>query len=90
MQTAPLPRDSRVHLEQAPVRVMAVRTFNGSWSPEQMQPIAVDVMEHLRNDGIKIKDPREWEAAYYNPPMCIPYFRTNEVMVPIAPNQTFY
>ena len=41
------------------------------------------LIEALKKDGVSIPDSNAWQLARYNAPFTIPYFRTNEIHMPV-------
>lgn len=44
---------------------------------------AAKLIEALKKDGVSIPDSNAWQLARYNAPFTIPYFRTNEIHMPV-------
>jgi hypothetical protein len=84
----PKPTNSNVRLEMLPERLQAVRAFSGnlkhSRAEEQLRLLLAD----LKRDGWQPKkkptgDEVDWQAAGYNAPFVLPWFKTNEVLVSV-------
>ena len=92
---APTPSDPRVRLQTLPARLQAVRTFSGNLRPARAREQLARLLADLRSDGVGVKQVAgavEWQAAGYNAPFVLPWFKTNEVLVsvdePLPPKQT--
>jgi hypothetical protein len=82
MDTAPLPLDPEVVLEEMPPRTLAVLRFSGRWTEGNFKVRARAMLEHLEEAGVKPKG--EVFAMVYNPPFTPPFLRRNEVAVEVA------
>lgn len=94
VEAAPTPTDTQVVLRQLPERVQAVKTFTWSLSEENIRKNLQALVSDLANDnewqGVGTGHGHdlgglEWCAAGYNAPFCLPWARTNEVMVSARP-----
>lgn len=92
----PEPLDDRVRVELLPAEYMAVTTFNGSLNRDadsdpraqaQRDQIVKDAKEvGLMDDNVS-PDELESRVYRYNPPWCLPYWKTNEVAIPLTAEQ---
>ncbi|KAJ3216788.1 hypothetical protein HDU67_008965 [Dinochytrium kinnereticum] len=81
----PVPSDPRVALKEVPQQTLAVITFSGFWSEEIGKKKEKELREACKQDSIALKtDENSAITCRYNPPWTIPFFRTNEVMIPLA------
>eukprot|EP00923_Selenidium_pygospionis_P002000 GHVN01003079.1.p1 GENE.GHVN01003079.1~~GHVN01003079.1.p1 ORF type:complete len:211 (-),score=51.77 GHVN01003079.1:286-918(-) len=84
--TAPKPSNPDVHVMQLPARRVAVVSFTG-WLDEKVAEVkAKELEEMLREDEVsKVNEVGvgEWYYAGYNPPWTLPWFRRNEVHIPV-------
>merc|ERR1719499_2453076 len=79
---APEPTDPEVRLRDVPSKVMAVIQFSGTCRGcEAAEPQRQELLSHLAAAGLQAED--GWELHRFNPPYTIPYFRTNEVVIPV-------
>lgn len=84
LEEAPVPSNPAVRLAMLPERVQAVRTFNGNLRPARARSELSQLLEDLRTDDRwEPTEPLSWQAAGYNAPFVLPYFKTNEVMVTV-------
>ena len=82
METIPKPLTSEVELEQVPARRVAVIRFNGTLSSAQYEEKSRELRSWIsRNDYHALSEPR---MAGYDPPLTIPFFRRNEVLIEVA------
>ncbi len=83
METIPKPLTADVELEQLPARRVAVIRFNGTLSSEQYGQKSKELRAWIaKNDYVSASEPR---MAGYDPPLTIPFFRRNEVLIEVAP-----
>lgn len=80
--SAPQPTAKGVRLVTRPSSVLAVETFSGSWSTHAAEARAKKLRQRVQADGYVLEQ-APWEYFRYNPPWTLPFFRTNEVAVPI-------
>jgi hypothetical protein len=77
----PRPNDSRVVLEEAPARLVAVFRFRGRPSPAEFEAKQADLLRAVVAAGMRVAGPAY--TAQYDPPWVLPVLRRNEVMVPV-------
>jgi len=81
METMPEPLDPTVTIREIPARKMAALRYSGTWSQKRYE-------EHLARLRQFIEQ-RDWKAigepifARYDPPFQLPFFRRNEVLIPV-------
>ena len=81
LETAPVPSNASVKLEQIPARKVAVVRYTGSWSEaayEEHLELLQQWMKRNRLEAVSL--PR---VAGYDPPWTLPFLRRNEVMIDI-------
>lgn len=79
METLPRPVTDDIELEQVPARKVAVLRFNGSMSADRFAQKARELEAWIAGSGyVAASAPR---MAGYDPPLTIPYFRRNEVLI---------
>jgi len=88
LEGAPKPTNPRVRLEELPERVVAVRTFTGNLRAERARENLDQLLKDLAHDGlwhaVKAGDGNiSWQAAGYNAPFVLPWFKTNEIHVAV-------
>ena len=81
IQTAPIPNDDTVKLEELKDYKVAVITFNGRLNEDNIQKHKTILEQWITTEGIEITGP--YKAAGYNPPLTIPELRRNEVLIPV-------
>jgi len=87
----PKPTNPAVHILEIPPAVGAVYRFNGSFAQDRAKLMAVGLGKQLEKDGINMPDALEkFQFWGYNPPFTIPYFRRNEVWIPLTQEQADY
>ncbi|APC97871.1 SOUL family heme-binding protein [Francisella frigiditurris] len=78
---APKPTNNSIKLVEVPQEKVAVINFNGSFNEEAIKENTSKLKNWINhNNLVQIGEPR---AAGYNPPWTIPYFRKNEIQIPI-------
>jgi hypothetical protein len=85
----PTANDENIQIiEQANARDMACITFNMSMSSEKYAAKVKELREAAQRDGIELS-PNKSDVLYfgYNPPYTIPYFRKNEICIPVINQQ---
>ena len=87
IEQAPKPSNPNVRLETLPARLTAVRTFSGNLRASRARENLELLLADLRRDGWTARAPAgradgvDWQAAGYNAPFVLPWFKTNEVHV---------
>ncbi|MCA9413006.1 MAG: heme-binding protein [Candidatus Omnitrophica bacterium] len=81
METLPKPKDERVLLKEMPAKLMAAKSYSGSWSREKYLRHETALMEGLKESGYETVG--EPIFARYNSPFTIPLLRRNEVLVEV-------
>jgi hypothetical protein len=77
----PRPNDSRVVLEEAQARLVAVFRFRGRPSPAEFEAKQANLLRAVEAAGMQAAGPAY--TAQYDPPWVLPVLRRNEVMVPV-------
>jgi hypothetical protein len=83
LESIPSPVDPRIKIKEVPPRCEAVYTYSGSASMENCGPEVKKLYERLHGDGVHLKEGGSWHLDRYNPPFTIPWFRTNEIHIPV-------
>lgn len=65
------------------------KIVHGFFRSSPSTAVAQKLLDQLRADGIQITAEKDVEVAFYNPPFTLPFLRTNEIFVPLAPGQDF-
>lgn len=83
LDALPAPRDARVQLTRSPAHHVAVRQFSG-WVNEGKRQ---EQEALLRESMAKADCPATGPAvlAQYDPPWKLPFWRRNEIQIPVAP-----
>lgn len=89
---APVPEDAAVQLRQLPSRTQAVATFSWRLTEASVATHLAALVANVESDPewepvLTAAGQPEWCAAGYNPPFCIPFLRTNEVMLTVRPRE---
>ena len=82
MDTLPEPVNDAITLREQPGRRMAVVTFNGRNTDQNVGPQRERLRAWIAERGLTPVGPPEY--AFYDPPFTPPPLRRNEVMVPVA------
>ncbi|MGY6215253.1 SOUL family heme-binding protein [Methylolobus aquaticus] len=83
LETLPRPTDSRVRLRRIDARVMAARTFSGTWSEARYREHETALLQAVRAAGLEPVGLPVF--ARYNSPFTLWFLRRNEVLVEVAP-----
>ena len=82
---APVPSNPNVRLQTLPERTQAVRTFSGNLRASRAREQLTELLADIKADGRWApSEPLCWQAAGYNAPFVLPWFKTNEVLVNVA------
>ena len=84
---APKPINPSVRVKAVPAAMGVVHRYNGGYSDERNREIAATVAKQLTEDGVSMTEDEimnKYQFWGYNPPFTIPYFRRNEVWVPLS------
>jgi DNA gyrase inhibitor GyrI len=81
MDTLPRPRDSRVKLREIPAHRMAVIRFSGLAGEEKVKEKTEDLLAWMKAEGLTPAGAPQ--LARYDPPWTLPFWRRNEVMIPV-------
>jgi hypothetical protein len=86
LRQLPLANDGTVQLvEEENSRPMACITFNMSMSTERNTAKENELRQAACRDGIQLStDPADVQYFGYNAPFTIPYFRRNEICIPVV------
>lgn len=83
LETLPRPTDSRVRLRRIEGRLMAARTYSGTWSAERYREHETALLKAVQAAGLHSVGPPVF--ARYNSPFTLWFLRRNEVLVEIGP-----
>jgi len=81
IETAPLPKDPGVKLEEIVNFTVAAITFSGLLNQENINTHRIILEEWIARKGFEPRGAPK--AAGYNPPFTIPALRRNEVLIPV-------
>jgi hypothetical protein len=81
MQTLPEPLDPAVTLREIPARKMASVRYSGTWSQKRYEEYRSRLGQFMENRKWKVAG--EPVFARYDPPFQLPFFRRNEVLIPV-------
>ncbi|XP_024516862.1 heme-binding-like protein At3g10130, chloroplastic [Selaginella moellendorffii] len=83
-ETLPTPEDSSVTIRRVPAALMAVTSFSGLVSDEEVRKREEKMRQSIKLDGkVRVKPGARVEVAQYNPPFTPPMFRRNEVALEV-------
>ena len=81
MGTLPEPLDPAVTLREIPARRMASVRYSGTWSQKRYEDYRTRLEQFIERRGWKVLG--EPVFARYDPPFQLPFFRRNEVLIPV-------
>lgn len=81
LQTLPKPKDDRVNIREVPGRLVAARSYSGSWDRRKYQENEKKLVEAIRKEGLLSVGPPMF--ARYNPPFMPSFLRRNEVLIEV-------
>ena len=81
IETAPIPKDPAVKLEEIVNYTVASITFSGSLNQDNINKHKIILEEWIARKGFEKRGAAK--AAGYNPPFTIPALRRNEVLIPV-------
>ena len=81
IETAPIPKDPAVKLEEIVNYTVAAITFSGSFNQDNINTHKNILEEWIARKGFEKRGAAK--AAGYNPPFTIPALRRNEVLMPV-------
>ena len=82
LETAPRPIDPKIRLVQLRTQLQAVLRFSGFASERSVAKRMSELRETLRQSSW---DPAGEPVTYvYDPPWTIPFFRRNEIVIPVV------
>ncbi|KAL7437711.1 hypothetical protein ACHAXM_005797 [Skeletonema potamos] len=94
MDKIPKPTNPLVHIEEIPSQTGVVHVYNGKWGEARNKELAKRLAAQLIQDGVPDMTEEFVMEHYqfwgYNPPFTIPYFRRNEIWLPLEQTQADY
>jgi hypothetical protein len=81
METLPEPTDPAVELRRVPQRRMAAIRYSGGWSKERYEKNLARLEAFIQDE--RLEPTGEPIFARYDPPFQLPFFRRNEVLIPV-------
>jgi hypothetical protein len=80
----PEPKDPRVRLYEVPERTFAAIRFRGRMTAAEAKSKEAQLRTVADGDGLKLSpDPKAVQYCAYNPPWCLPWFCTNDILIPV-------
>uniref|UniRef100_A0A0C9S1A6 TSA: Wollemia nobilis Ref_Wollemi_Transcript_25919_1260 transcribed RNA sequence n=1 Tax=Wollemia nobilis TaxID=56998 RepID=A0A0C9S1A6_9CONI len=84
----PVPNDPSIRIRNIPEKLVAVTTFSGYLTDEEVKLRESKLREALSKDPqVHVKENATVEVAQYNPPFTPPFMRRNEVSLEVEWNQ---
>ncbi|KAG2499054.1 hypothetical protein HYH03_003239 [Edaphochlamys debaryana] len=85
VEDLPLPKDAKVTLVEVPERTYAGLTFRGTMTPALAAAKEQELRQAAERSSVKLsQDPAAVQYGAFNPPWCLPWLKTNEVLIPVA------
>ncbi|SDG75560.1 SOUL family heme-binding protein [Roseospirillum parvum] len=82
VETAPPPRDPRIHIVELPEQTLAVLRYTGSTGPAAANARKAELADALATTPWRAEGPAV--TCFYDPPWTLPFLRRNEVAVPVS------
>lgn len=82
LETAPIPKNPDIQVIALPAKTVGVITFNGLLREENVKKNEDILEKWIDSKGYQKTGPATY--AGYNPPWTIPFFRRNEVIIPLT------
>ncbi len=80
--TLPKPEDTRITIVEIPTRTVATIRFNGWLSTSKVAEQQSLLNQWMTSHGLTATGPAEVQG--YNPPWTLPWWRRNEIWIPVA------
>jgi hypothetical protein len=80
-ETAPVPAEDAVRIDTLPARRVAAIRFSGLLRDSNVVEARERLVQWMQAEGLSAAGPAE--VAGYNPPWTLPWFRRNEILIPI-------
>jgi hypothetical protein len=81
LETLPVPEDQRIRVRQVNARLLAARTYSGTWSEKRYKQNEAVLLEAVKAEGFTTVG--EPIFARYNSPFTLWFLRRNEVLVEV-------
>ena len=81
LDTAPAPTDPAVSLRAIPERRMAIIRYSGRWTEKNYRKYLAELQGWIGSQGMTVTGEPIW--ARYNPPFTPPFWRRNEILIPV-------
>lgn len=81
LKTVPMPVDPRIKIKQIPAKLMAARTYSGTWSKKGYEENKTKLERDIERRKLRVVGEPIW--ARYNPPFMPWFLRRNEVLIPV-------
>jgi hypothetical protein len=81
IDSAPVPTNPEVQLRAIPERRMATIRYSGRWTEKNYVKYLERLNRWIESEGLQAAGDPVW--ARYNPPFTPPFWRRNEIMIPV-------
>jgi hypothetical protein len=83
-ETLPMPKDAKVIITEHPGYTVAAITFNGYLNSTTTNAKEAELRALCEKENVKLDpEPTHMMLCGYNPPWTLPWYRKNEVMIPV-------
>eukprot|EP00262_Sarcandra_glabra_P009065 TRINITY_DN23050_c0_g1_i1.p1 TRINITY_DN23050_c0_g1~~TRINITY_DN23050_c0_g1_i1.p1 ORF type:complete len:298 (-),score=41.81 TRINITY_DN23050_c0_g1_i1:256-1149(-) len=80
----PLPKDPSIRIKEVPRKIVAVASFSGFVTDDEVQRRELKLRRALSSDvDFQVKENASVEVAQYNPPFTLPFTRRNEIALEV-------
>ena len=84
LEKIPKPTNPAVRIVAVPPSIGAVSTFSGTVTPLKSTAQKTSLLNSLTSLGVTPSNAADWELWRYDPPWTLPWFRRNEIYVPLT------
>ena len=81
LETIPQPIDERIHIREAPSRLIAAVRYSGTWSRKVFEEKKAQLEGFILKNNLEMAGDAIF--ARYNPPFTLWFLRRNEVLIPV-------
>jgi hypothetical protein len=84
LETTPAPTDPAVFIREIPEQRMATIRYSGRWTEKNYRKYLAELESWIEVQNLTVAGNPVW--ARYNPPFTPPFWRRNEILIPVETN----